>query len=126
MVRYGSSPPANWSPRASEPIFRKRFDWRRARSTFRPIDLATRQGGTTALHTPTLRVATPLFTPDGKPFGIIIANIDMRPALDRVRSTGGGADGDIYVVNSRGDYLVHPDRAREFGSVAGPPHRLAQ
>ncbi|MGW1418937.1 PAS domain S-box protein [Bradyrhizobium manausense] len=80
-----------------------------------PIDLATRHGGTTALHVPTLRIAMPLFAPDGKPFGIIIANVDMRPALDSVRSTesSGGA---IYVVNSRGDYLVHPDRAREFGA----------
>src|SRR3954447_16489779 len=83
-----------------------------------PIDLATRQGGTTDPHIPTLRVATPLFTPDSKPFGIIIANIDMRPALDRVRSTA-SAGGEIYVVNSRGDYLVHPDRAREFGALHG-------
>ncbi|MGY8677938.1 PAS domain S-box protein [Bradyrhizobium sp. UFLA05-153] len=83
-----------------------------------PIDLATRQGGTTAPHMPTLRVAAPLFTPDGKPFGIIIANIDMSPALDRIRSTS-GSGGQIYVVNSRGDYLVHPDRTREFGSVHG-------
>ena len=85
-----------------------------------PIDLATRQGGTTALHVPTLRVAMPLLAPDGKPFGIIIANIDMRPALDHVRGTE-GSGGEIYVVNSRGDYLVHPDRMREFGSSHGRP-----
>ncbi|MHC2623790.1 PAS domain S-box-containing protein [Bradyrhizobium huanghuaihaiense] len=84
------------------------------------IDLATRQGGTTGLHIPTLRVAMPLFTPDGKPFGIVIANIDMRPALDRVRSTR-SPGGEIYVVNSRGDYLVHPDRTQEFGSLRGHP-----
>ncbi|MBW5437702.1 PAS domain S-box protein [Bradyrhizobium canariense] len=83
-----------------------------------PIDLATRQGGTTDPHIPTMRVATPLFTPDGKPFGIVIANIDMRPALDRIRSTA-SAGGEIYVVNSRGDYLVHPDRTREFGALHG-------
>ncbi|MGX1318527.1 PAS domain S-box-containing protein [Bradyrhizobium sp. USDA 377] len=85
-----------------------------------PIDLATRQGGTTGLHIPTLRVAMPLFTSDGKPFGIVIANIDMRPALDRVRSTT-SSGGEIYVVNSRGDYLVHPDRTREFGSLRSHP-----
>ncbi|MCK1392205.1 PAS domain S-box protein [Bradyrhizobium sp. 1] len=85
-----------------------------------PIDLATHQGGTTDLHAPTLRVATPLFTPDGKPFGIIIANIDMRPALDRIRSST-NSGGEIYLVNSHGDYLVHPDRAREFGSLHGQP-----
>ncbi|WP_425248831.1 PAS domain S-box protein [Bradyrhizobium yuanmingense] len=85
-----------------------------------PIELATRQGGTTAPHAPTLRVAMPLFTADDKPFGIIVANIDMRPALERVRAatTSGG---DIYVVNARGDYLVHPDRTREFGSSRGHP-----
>ncbi|QAU44459.1 PAS domain S-box protein [Bradyrhizobium guangzhouense] len=85
-----------------------------------PIDLATHGGGTTNLHTPTLRVGTPLFTPDGKPFGIIIANVDMRPALDRIRATK-SSGGEIYVVNARGDYLVHPDRAREFGSLRGHP-----
>ncbi len=82
------------------------------------IDLATRQGGTTAPHVPTLRVATPLFTQDGKAFGIIVANIDMRPALDHVRATA-SSGGEIYVVNSRGDYLVNPDPAREFGSLRG-------
>ncbi|QAU36655.1 PAS domain S-box protein [Bradyrhizobium guangdongense] len=80
-----------------------------------PIEPATRQGGTTAQHVPTLRVAMPLFAADGKPFGIIVANIDMRPALDSIRSTG-TSGGELYVVNSRGEYLVHPDRAREFGA----------
>ena len=86
-----------------------------------PVDLATRKGGTTELHVPTLRVAVPLFTDDGRPFGIIVANIDMRPALDRVRSTV-TLGGEIYVVNSRGGYLVHPDRTREFGASYDRPN----
>jgi len=86
-----------------------------------PIELATRHGGTTAPHVPTLRVAMPLFAPDGKPFGIIVANIDMRPALDSLRSTK-TSGGEIYVVSSRGDYLVHPDRAREFGASHVSPN----
>ena len=85
-----------------------------------PVDLATRQGGTTTPHIPTLRVGTPLFAPDGKPFGIIVANIDMRPALDQVRATA-ASGGEIYVVNSHGDYLVHPDRARELGTLRDRP-----
>ncbi|MBH5403044.1 PAS domain S-box protein [Bradyrhizobium sp. CNPSo 4010] len=85
-----------------------------------PIELATRHGGTTAPHAPTLRAAMPLFTADDKPFGIIVANIDMRPALDRVRATT-TSGGEIYVVNARGDYLVHPDQAREFGASRGHP-----
>ncbi|MBR0714571.1 PAS domain S-box protein [Bradyrhizobium liaoningense] len=86
-----------------------------------PLDLATHQGGTTILHVPTLRIATPLFAPDGRPFGIIIANLDMRAALDRVRSTPDRGE-QVYLVNARGDYLVHPNRTREFGSVHGQPN----
>jgi PAS domain S-box-containing protein len=71
-------------------------------------------------HRPTLRVATPIFTFDGKPFGIFVINVDMRPAFDRVRSSVRQGEG-VYVVNERGDYLVHPDPAREFGSELGKP-----
>jgi PAS domain S-box-containing protein len=71
-------------------------------------------------HVPTLRVATPIFAPDGKPFGIVMVNIDVRPALNRVRSSAPQGE-KIYVVNGRGDYLVHPNPAHEFGSQLGRP-----
>jgi PAS domain S-box-containing protein len=69
---------------------------------------------------PTLRVATPLFAPDGKPSGIFIIDVDMRPALDRVRASARPGES-VYLVNERGDYLLHPDHAREFGSELGMP-----
>ena len=84
------------------------------------LDLNHEHGAVETPYLPTLRIATPLQRPDGKPFGIAIVNVDMRPALDRIRAAvrQGGA---IYVVGKRGDYLVHPDRAREFGSDLGRP-----
>jgi PAS domain S-box-containing protein len=86
-----------------------------------PIDLNQDNGVIETPYVPTLRVATPMVGPDGKPFGIFIINVDMRPALDRVRAAvrPGGA---IYAVNSRGDYLVHPDRSLELGSELGKPN----
>ena len=50
----------------------------------------------------------------------MIVNVDMRPALFRVRSSMRPGEA-IYVVNSRGDYLVHPDPAREFASLLDKP-----
>ena len=84
------------------------------------LDLNQENGVIEVPHVPTLRIATPLMAPDGKPFGIAIINIDMRPAFDRVRSSV-RQGGEIYVVNKRGDYLVHPDPTREFGSDLGTP-----
>ncbi len=83
-----------------------------------PLNLDQDNGVIAMPHAPMLRVATPIFTPDGKPLGIFIISVDMRPVFDRIRSSAwrGGA---AYVVNGHGDYLVHPDPAREFGSQQG-------
>jgi PAS domain S-box-containing protein len=71
-------------------------------------------------HVATLLIAKPVVASDGKPFGIVIVNADMRPALDRVRSSVRPGE-NAYVVDGRGEYLVHPDRTREFASQLGRP-----
>ncbi|MDE2473048.1 MAG: PAS domain S-box protein [Bradyrhizobium sp.] len=69
---------------------------------------------------PMLRVATPIFTTGGKLFGIFIISLDMRPAFDRVRASARSGE-KVYLIEESGDYLVHPDRSREFGSMLGKP-----
>jgi len=83
-----------------------------------PLDLNRESSATETPYWPTLRMATPIFAPNGKVFGVFIVTVDMRPALDRVRSSA-PEGGQIYVVNDRGDYLVHPNPAREFGTELG-------
>jgi PAS domain S-box-containing protein len=85
-----------------------------------PLDLGRRNGLIEQVHRPTLRVATPIFADDGSLFGLFMINVDMRRAFDRIRSSAWPGE-TIYVVNRQGDYLIHPDRSREFGSVLGKP-----
>ena len=66
-----------------------------AKSYVSPLDLNEENGTVETPHVPTLRVATPVFAPDGKPFGIVIVNVDMRPALDRVRSSVRPGESDL-------------------------------
>src|SRR5580704_4317582 len=87
------------------------------------INLSRGNGSIRVPHIPLLRIASPLHKPDGSAFGIVIINIDMRPAFDHIRAAG-REGGHTYVVNAQGDYLVHPDSAREFGFEAGMPARL--
>ncbi|MEH2538476.1 MULTISPECIES: PAS domain S-box protein [unclassified Bradyrhizobium] len=86
-----------------------------------PLDLGRFNGLIEEVHRPTVRVATPIFTTDGKPFGIFMINVDMRRAFDRIRASAWPGE-TIYVVNRQGDYLIHPDRSREFGLLLGKPN----
>jgi PAS domain S-box-containing protein len=86
-----------------------------------PLDLGRRNGLIEQVHRPTLRVATPIFASDGELFGIFMVNVDMRRAFDRIRSSVWPGEA-IYVVNRSGDYLIHPDKSREFGALLGKPN----
>jgi PAS domain S-box-containing protein len=84
-----------------------------------PVSLDHSDGEPTA-RTPMLRLATPIFAPDGKTFGILVLNVDMSHVFRHVLSTvRPGVQ--LYIVDARGDYLVHPESAREFGSELGRP-----
>jgi PAS domain S-box-containing protein len=113
-------PEAELQRKADQAYFKETIKLRAGEIHVSALDLNQENGVLEAPHMPTLRVATPVFAPDGNPFGIIIVNVDMRPAFDRVRSSV-RQGGKIYVVNKRGDYLVHPDAAREFNSELGAP-----
>src|SRR5690242_277366 len=113
-------PDAELQQKGDRPYFKETLRLPAGEIYVSTLDLNQEQGSVETPYLPTLRIATPLYRPDGKPFGITVVNVDMRPALDRIRAAvrQGGA---IYAVGKRGDYLVHPDRTREFGSDLGKP-----
>src|ERR1700722_4928529 len=87
-----------------------------------PIDLNQHNGAVAAPHVAVLRVATPLQASDGKTFGIMVINIDLNPLFASIRAAASGGR-HIYVVDSQGNYLLHPDASREFGFELGHPYR---
>jgi PAS domain S-box-containing protein len=78
-----------------------------------PVDVVQKAGAFAARRVPTLRVAAPIFAPDGKPFGVVAIDVDMRRAFDRIRTPARPGER-IYLVDAQGDYLVDPDRAHQF------------
>jgi len=88
-----------------------------------PVDL-NRYGGIIEVpHVPSVRVSTPVFAPDGTPFGIVVIDVDLRSAFKRIdRETEPNTT--VYVVNEQGDFLAHPDDSREFGFALGKPYRI--
>ena len=78
-----------------------------------PVELNQERGVIAEPHVPTLRVAAPIHAPDGAPFGIVVINVDLRPVFERLRTLI-PAGGQLFVVNDRGDYLLHPVAAKAF------------
>jgi PAS domain S-box-containing protein len=105
------------------PYFKSTIDLPLGEVYVSSIQLNEENGSIRAPQIPTLLVATPILTPEGKPFGIIAINFDFRRAFNDLRfSRTGGAE--IYIVNDRGDYLFGPDPTREFGFEFGTPFRI--
>jgi signal transduction histidine kinase/CheY-like chemotaxis protein len=69
-----------------------------------------------------VRVATAIDDGAGRPFGVVILNVDIRPIFDAIRAAMDG-DSQIYIVNDAGDFLLHPDPDRAFGFDLGRRHR---
>ncbi len=83
------------------------------------IELNEENGKIATPEVPILRVATPVFS-DSNIYGIVVIDIDMGPALERVRGSPRSGEA-AYVVDGYGGYLVHPERSHEFGWQKGVP-----
>jgi hypothetical protein len=88
-----------------------------------PIELKQGRGAPGTARVPTMRVAAPLIAADGRRFGLVIADLDLRPVFDRIRATARQGSR-IYVVNDAGDFLLHPDPNREFAFQRGSAARV--
>lgn len=87
------------------------------------VELNREHGEIEQPHVPVLRIAAPIHTERGEPYGIVIINVDMRKAFALVRTLSKSVEA-TYVVNRQGDYLLHPDESKVFGFDLGSRHRL--
>jgi PAS domain S-box-containing protein len=89
------------------------------------IDLNVEQGRIELPAVPVLRTATPVHAADGTPFGLVILNVDMRPVFRELRQRR-LPQTRLFVVNGRGDYLLHPAPQNEFAFEFGQPRRVQE
>jgi len=87
------------------------------------IELNKTDVGLEIPYVPTVRTMAPIDAADGTRLGVMVINTSLISMFERVRSSV-DAGKLIYIVNDTGDYLLHPDRSREFGFDLGTPHRI--
>ncbi|MBB6255074.1 PAS domain S-box protein [Nitrospirillum iridis] len=86
------------------------------------VDLNSQADESGQARAPTLRAATPVMGGDGAPFGMIVLDIDMQPALEELEANIPPGFR-VYLTNQDGDYLAHPDPGATFGFERGRRRR---
>ncbi|MBF0368496.1 MAG: EAL domain-containing protein [Magnetococcales bacterium] len=88
------------------------------------INLNREHGQPVTPHLPTLRVAVPVHTPHEEPFGFIILNVDMGETLADIAALAHPPT-QLYLTNSQGDFLIHPQAGVAFAFEYGEAANLA-
>lgn len=118
-----NAPPAELQRKGEAAYFKEALSTPVGQVYVSPIELNREQTSAERPLLPVIRVATRVNDAAGQAFGILIINLDMRPAFDRLR-TAAHSNRNIYLINVRGDYLVHPQTDREFGFELGHPFQV--
>ncbi|MBX3117669.1 MAG: PAS domain S-box protein [Fimbriimonadaceae bacterium] len=104
--------------KGSRSYFARTLELQNGETYVSPVELNREQGKVEVPHVPIMRVCTPVHLPSGKVFAILVISIDMRIVLERIRSMA-AVGATLYAVDSQGNYLIHPQKDREFASDLG-------
>lgn len=90
---------------------------------FSPLDLNREHGQIQQPRIQTLRIATPVFNPGGQLLGMVVLNRNMAPLINRVLPRDPFSR--LYITNSEGYFIYHPDQALTYGFEFDQPFTLA-
>lgn len=91
---------------------------------FSRIELNRENGVVSLPHSPVIRVATPIYNKiDNSVAGIIIISVDFNVMQDTLLQLV-PENTEFYLSNSRGDYLIHPDKKKTFGFDLNQSYKL--
>ncbi len=90
-----------------------------------PIDLNREHGVIEEPHSPTVRVATPIYSANQNSVGLLVINVAMQKLFAKIQQNLPDAM-KLYIANSQGDYLIHPDTEKTFGFEFGQPYKMQE
>jgi PAS domain S-box-containing protein len=120
-----TTPPSDLQHKAGRYYFREAVVLPKGVVYLSPIDVNREQGAISGPLTRTLRAATVAEDPQGKPFAILVLNMDMGDVLSQVDQYLDPEERP-YVIDDSGRFLLHPDPGRSIAAAPGQPFLVAQ
>ncbi|MCW5589738.1 MAG: response regulator [Legionellales bacterium] len=87
--------------------------------------LAKQNGKIVLPHTLVLQTGIPIYTPEKEPFGIILITMNLGLVLQDIQQQLPESR-TLYITNSSGDYLLHPDKSKLFATDLKHDRRVQQ
>ncbi len=109
--------------KGDRPYFQKTIELEAHTVYLSSINLNNEKGRIVVPHVPVFRAAVPIYTPGHEIFGIVIINTDMRPILETLKNDLEEGH-DLYIANSQGEVLLHPNPEHSFAFDQGQEIRL--
>ncbi|MEZ5337176.1 MAG: PAS domain S-box protein [bacterium] len=114
------TPAAKLQDKSARPYFQQAMKLARGQIEVSRIDLNVEHGVIEEPRVPVMRFSAPLYGEASSPLAVVVINLDMRPVLNELRSSS-PPDWQVYLASEDGDFLLHPDGEREYGSQLGAP-----
>ncbi len=86
------------------------------------INLNQEHGQVSQPQVPTLRSVAPVYDQNQQAFGVLVINYDFRPFLQTL-SDQLPASFNLYLIDSQGNFILHPEKEKTFGMDLGKPYR---
>ena len=121
--RIETTPPDGLQARADRDYFKATLGLHDGQVFLSEFSLEQKQGVVGQPPHPTLRAATPVFTPSGEMFGMVVVDMDVGGLLKSAISDLPGVQ--TYITNRDGQYLFHPDSGPAFQFEQGGKNNIA-
>lgn len=88
------------------------------------IELNEEHGTISLPYMPVLRVCKPAYAESGALLGLVVINVDLRAVFDRLLANA-RPQSRVYIVESNGDFVMHPNETHIFANRLGTNHTLS-
>ncbi len=116
------TPPARLQAKGDRDYFKATLGLRAGEVYLSDFNLNREGGVIEQPYHPVLRAATPVFTPSGEIFGMVVVNMDVGSLLKSAISDLPGVQ--TYITNESGQHLLHPDSRQAFKFELGSKDKI--
>ncbi len=88
-----------------------------------PVSLNREYGNFEVPYQPVIRAWTPVYSSDGRVFGLLIINVNARDLINMIRHDVTGEQSlTTFVATPDGSWVAHPEPGHLYGRELGTPH----